>query len=196
MSLLCKLHKNECDSFLCVRERAPEHPTLIMNLPPPTTEQVPPSCLQPHLWEEQDQQEPLCYATSRHHDNLTNNASPGKAPNGTWGSRPYDKCSNDASPGKATNGTLVGSSHYDTTSLHCLVRRQKAENPQTVDSPPSGPTSGTTSGPRLAKCQKAENPITEPTDQPKIWPKGMMDIIKSIVNLHSPRPEARYLPLR
>ena len=85
---------------------------------------------------------------------------------------------------------MRGSSHYDAISSHCLARRQKAENPQTVDSPPSGPTSGTTSGPRLAKCQKAENPITEPTDQPKIWPKGMMDIIKSIVNLHSSCPEA------
>ena len=59
-----------------------------------------------------------------------------------------------------------------------------------MDSPTSGLTSGTISGPSLAKLQKAENPIMEPIDQPRIWPKGMMDIIKSIVNSHSPRPEA------
>ena len=73
---------------------------------------VPPFCLQPHLWEEQeDKQEPPGHATSRHRDNLTNNASPGKAPNGTWGSCFYGKCTNDASHGKATNGTLEDSSH-------------------------------------------------------------------------------------
>ena len=173
MSLLCKLHKNECDSFLCVRERAPEHPTLIMNLPPPTTEQVPPSCLQPRLWEEQVKQEPPGHVTSHHHNNLTNDASPGKAPNGTLGSRLYDKCTNDASPDNATNGTLGVSSHYNATSLHCLARHRKAENPRSVDSPTSGLTSSTMSGPSLANYQKAENPFTEPTDQqPKIWPKG------------------------
>ena len=71
MSLFGNLHKNECDSFLCVSERVPKHPTSIMNLPPPTMEQVPQSCLQPHLWEEQDKQEPPGHATSRHNDNLT-----------------------------------------------------------------------------------------------------------------------------
>ncbi len=63
----------------------------------------------------------------------------------------------------------------------------------------------------LAKCQKAEITIQKPiitdgisiradatdgmqankaNDHPKIWPKNMMVIIKSIVNLYSPCPEA------
>jgi hypothetical protein len=127
MDLLGELHKNECDSFLCTGERVSKTLTLIRTLPPPIAEQSPPTCPQPHLWDEQCK-ECLGHPTNHHRVTWTNDASPGKAVNGTLGSCLHDKCTNDASPGKAANCTL-GGSHHHAMLLKCLAKNQKAENP-------------------------------------------------------------------
>ncbi len=127
MELLDKLHKNEHDSFLCTGERVSKSTILIRTTPPPIAELSPPTCPQPHSWMEQCT-EFLEHLTSHHHDTWTNDASPGKAVNGTWGSRLCDKCTDDASPGEAANGTS-GGSHHNAMFLQCLGKHQKAENP-------------------------------------------------------------------
>jgi hypothetical protein len=53
MNLLVELHKNECDSYLCVQVRASETTTmatLTKTLPPPIVRQDPPPCLKPRSW--------------------------------------------------------------------------------------------------------------------------------------------------
>jgi hypothetical protein len=127
MDLLGELQKNKRDSFLCAGERVSKPPTSIRTLPPPITEQSPPTCPQPCSWEEQCK---IClgHLTSHHPGTWTNGASPGKAVNGILESHLCKKCTNDASPGKAVDGTS-GGNHHDPMFLQCFAKHQISENP-------------------------------------------------------------------
>ncbi len=117
MSLLGTLHKIECHSCSWDQESASKREAPYKDLSPTIEVQEPPPCSKPLSWidprpcENGDwfpAKNSTCNPTSHHFDTCTSSASPGKAANGTLGSRHHDEYIN-AGPDDASNSkdTLV-----------------------------------------------------------------------------------------